>query len=734
MRRNERKRKSENERNIPKVLTLLTLAGVVGYVTAEYAWPEMQTANAQSSSLDGVQVEMVQTYAMPFLEVNAVKILAITMFDQLAKEEQGDGWYDRYYRTISQDPKFDFLDIKNSSKIMTHGQTTKILENILGEEFKLLANANDAEQGISLLDFYNAYKMALDVVGRSGELEIKRLDILQTTTKDNNLQAWTTQTSNGVYAYHGLILEPLIGNNLEVIASGNDIVGILEIRQGFSKESREFSDKILRVADNYIEFEKNGKYFLEEGTSVDTTNLSAGTTVSCTTENNQITAMSIINNLPTQDMRVVITEDGKGEYFHKNIQITSKESVQITYNNQIISYAAGEIIDIDSLKLYSGEKIVIHPSYNSTYKINSITRRGINPEYVGSLEIYKEEEGYLLINEVDLENYVARVINSEMPTYFGVEACKVQAICARSFAIQEGSTAKYLKYGANVDDTTNSQVYNNLAVDEIAKEATRATAGMVLTFNGRLVKANFYSTSGGHSANYGEVWASEIFPTATPSYLTAVTQYWDAGKIYDLRDEEDAEEFFKLSADDISSYDDHAAWFRWETEFDAEELSEAINNALQNLTASQKEKVTFLNRNKKQDALIDDIGKILDIEVLNRGEGGNLISMLITAENESIEVETENLIRTILSPKEVSVKRADDQEIRDLALLPSAFCTFDIEYEDGAIKSLNIYGGGSGHGVGMSQEGVRGMVNRGYTYDEILKHYYQGIEIGSIEE
>jgi stage II sporulation protein D len=39
---------------------------------------------------------------------------------------------------------------------------------------------------------------------------------------------------------------------------------------------------------------------------------------------------------------------------------------------------------------------------------------------------------------------------------------------------------------------------------------------------------------------------------------------------------------------------------------------------------------------------------------------------------------------------------------------------------------------GFGHGVGMSQYGAEGMAEEGYQYDEILKHYYIGIEIKAL--
>ncbi|OON96734.1 MAG: hypothetical protein ATN31_09310 [Candidatus Epulonipiscioides saccharophilum] len=558
-------------------------------------------------------IEIVRTYTMPFLECNAVKILALTLFNELAPEKYGDNWYDIYYRTLEQDPRFDFFTIENSSKIMTHGQTALLIENILGDKFNLVITEDAEKLNISLIEFYNAYQMVLDKIGRSYELSIERIDILKTTGKENGLQAWTTQTSKGIYGYHGLILEPLIGSNLEVIVKGKDIVGILEIRKGVIEDERQFEDRVLKITGDYIEFEQSGKVFLDEDTSIDLGNLCSGAKVSCVTKNNRLEKLAVINSFPLKNIRVVISKDGQQEYYHDKVQITAKSNTQVTYNNQIIDYLPNQVIDLDALNLYVGEKVVLGKLYNDTYKIHSITRKGINPTYVGSIEIYKEEEGYVIVNEVDLENYVARVINSEMPSYFGVEACKVQAICARSYAIREGSDSEFLGYGANVDDTAKSQVYNNIEVNEIAKEATRQTKDQVLIYENSIVSANFYSTSSGNTANFGEVWAQEIFPTQTPEYLASTIQYWDAGKIYNMKDEEDAYEFFNLSKDEISAFDDHAVWFRWTAKFVAEELSKTINNALKNLSESQKKHVKFINEEKEEHKLVYDIGDVWDM-------------------------------------------------------------------------------------------------------------------------
>ena len=56
------------------------------------------------------------------------------------------------------------------------------------------------------------------------------------------------------------------------------------------------------------------------------------------------------------------------------------------------------------------------------------------PVYPGHMEITKEPEGLLLLNEVDLEEYLKRVVPSEMPQSYALEALKAQAVCARTYA------------------------------------------------------------------------------------------------------------------------------------------------------------------------------------------------------------------------------------------------------------------------------------------------------------
>lgn len=86
---------------------------------------------------------------------------------------------------------------------------------------------------------------------------------------------------------------------------------------------------------------------------------------------------------------------------------------------------------------------------------------------------------------------------SEMPASYEMEALKVQAVCARSFAVNALNNPRFEDYGADVDDSTATQVYNNTSEDLRVNEAVDACAGQILTWEGVPVQTYFYSTSCG---------------------------------------------------------------------------------------------------------------------------------------------------------------------------------------------------------------------------------------------
>jgi stage II sporulation protein D len=107
--------------------------------------------------------------------------------------------------------------------------------------------------------------------------------------------------------------------------------------------------------------------------------------------------------------------------------------------------------------------------------------------------------GVLAINRVNLEEYVAGVVGSEMPLAFPDAALRAQAIASRTYALWRLKTrdpgAAY-----DVTDDTDSQVYRGLANETAkAREVTTATLGVILTHAGLIFPAYFHSTCGGRT-------------------------------------------------------------------------------------------------------------------------------------------------------------------------------------------------------------------------------------------
>lgn len=82
----------------------------------------------------------------------------------------------------------------------------------------------------------------------------------------------------------------------------------------------------------------------------------------------------------------------------------------------------------------------------------------------GELFVYPETKtGIWIVNEISMEEYLYGVVPGEMPESFEAEALKAQAVCARTYASRLVNEKKYEDFGADLDDTTDCQVYPSLA-------------------------------------------------------------------------------------------------------------------------------------------------------------------------------------------------------------------------------------------------------------------------------
>ena len=105
-----------------------------------------------------------------------------------------------------------------------------------------------------------------------------------------------------------------------------------------------------------------------------------------------------------------------------------------------------------------------------------------------------------MINELSVEDYLKAVVPSEMPSSYGMEALKAQAVCARTYAYKQMEDARLKEYGADVDDSVNFQVYRNLSPTEPTDQAVESTRGEILCQNGEPIEAYYFSTSSGRTS------------------------------------------------------------------------------------------------------------------------------------------------------------------------------------------------------------------------------------------
>lgn len=532
----------------------------------------------------------------------------------------------------------------------------------------------------------------------------------------------------------------------------------VKINQGsvlnLQPKTDKLNGRLLRADSAYIELAEYGKMSITDDIKVYSNlydklewksikNIVSGTDIAeYILKDGKICAAIINKDFTPETIRIALRDSDFKNLTHKVVKLTSTTDYTLFYGNQTKHLKKGESFEITDEIFESTDRIYIKPnSTEGRIELQSITRNKSNPKYRGIIEVAKQNDEFIIVNEVSFEEYLYAVVPSEMPTNYGLEAAKAQAITARSYAFNQIFSNKYYKYGANVDDSTQSQVYNNIPENDNSIKAVNDTKGQVLTYKDAVISANFFSTASGSTANSGDVWmntSTNKFPADTPIYLSSVKQYTDSD-FGDLSQEENASKFYKNM--NIDSYDSEFSWFRWYVTMTADEIANSINSSLKQRYNENKFAIkTLVDDNVYRSRDISTIGKLKDIQVLKRGEGGNIMELLIVGTDATIKVLTEYNIRVLLKPAKssenannITLYRKDGSKLVNYSLLPSAFFTFDKNIdENGNLKSVTFYGGGNGHGVGMSQNGAKVMADKGFDCNQILTYYYKDTEIKSL--
>lgn len=421
-------------------------------------------------------------------------------------------------------------------------------------------------------------------------------------------------------------------------------------------------------------------------------------------------------------IRVALNTTDYTGLYHQEIRIVPDTDVTMVTGEGQTLCPAGEEITFLPEYLDMGERIRLVPvDEKGRQTVETIRRSQGSPSYGGTLEINRREEGLLLVNELGLEAYLCAVVPSEMPASYEEEALKAQAVCARSYAYQQIRQGRYQAYGAHVDDSVSCQVYNNVSAQETTTWAVQETAGEVACYDGEVITAYYFSTSGGTTAG-GEVWGGD--GSDTP-YLAAK----------DIVDE------------DGNAYEAEEPWYHWETENHGKAYLTGVEERVGRLMKNSPELVqvrakdgSYVPLSDCQDANLrkkiqaGTPGKITGIREGERLAGGVLGSLLVDGEALSVKILTEYAIRQVLGDSSLTLKLADGSSRACGSLLPSAFLSLTADIGTPGSGKIVITGGGYGHGVGMSQNGANCMAKAGKNYREILGFFYTDITIEAAED
>ncbi len=423
------------------------------------------------------------------------------------------------------------------------------------------------------------------------------------------------------------------------------------------------SGKVLSVSDEYIEITGYGKVFVDNNfVRYNLTDYSADRDVNnivigydlqdFIVAGGKICGAFLSKGFSPGNIRVLLKTTGYADIFHNKVSVTSDNGYKVCFDEKEIHVDAGNISEFDiSDSKFDNGRIEIKPdTADGKIKVTNISRSQGNPEYYGIIELSLWDEGIVIINETDIEQYLKTVVPSEMPVSFGVEALKVQAVCARSYAYKHLTNVGYALYGAHVDDSTQFQVYNNNLEFDASNQAILATKGEMLRYGDDVVQAYYYSTSCGSGTDV-TLWGSS--KESYPYYESR--DIGSSERNINYMDEESFASFIKQKYD--SDYDSTCNYYRWKMTVSDKDLSSSF------------------------DSKISDVGIIQNIYVRKRVSGGAAVSVVVEGDKNTVTLDSESLIRQAFGNAAVTLET--NGGTGSTPYLPSTGCIVENQEKDG---------------------------------------------------
>lgn len=362
--------------------------------------------------------------------------------------------------------------------------------------------------------------------------------------------------------------------------------------------------------------------------------------------------------------------------------------------------------------------------HDVTIGVNFHWERKEDQKFAGALKIIVDKGQLTAINVVGVEDYLLSVISSEMSATASEEFLKAHAVISRSWVMAQIASShspnaakvpegvynvptlishldavsnhpssgadglhEYVRWYDHQDHRRfdvcaddHCQRYQGLTrvTGGTVRKVIDETWGQVLTYKGELCDARFSKCCGGVMESFSTCWEDKEMPYLQP--LHDSPEHDPEGECFCNTTDKD------ILGQVLNNYDRETVdFYRWTQVYDKKELSALIERR-----SGVK------------------IGEIKSITPLERGASGRIMKLEIVGSESTLIVGKELEIRRILSESHLKTS------------------AFEVRMEG---DEVTLEGRGWGHGVGLCQIGAAVMASKGYTYREILQHYYPNTEL-----
>mgnify|MGYP000360340833 FL=1 len=354
-------------------------------------------------------------------------------------------------------------------------------------------------------------------------------------------------------------------------------------------------------------------------------------------------------------------------------------------------------------------------------------------QYRGCLRFAVNGTVMTAVNVVDLEEYLYGVIPAEMPASYGEEALKAQTLAARTYAMTKLNAHK--SSGYELCDTINCQVYKGYSGENSKTNAiVDETEGEIICYNGTPIEAVFSASTGGYTENSENVWNSVV------PYLRAVPEVGEYGnntwtKTLTLSQ---LDSLLSAKGENIGSAQDIVIT-KISTGGRVQEMKivgtsgsvtltkENIRTYFSGACGSLPSKMFTIN-GKGGDP--SSGSRSVQRQATKSSSTGSLTS---SAAANGITAKTEGTLSAMngknLKLDGLSVSDDTNSNQNTPVISTGDYQIYDVNISTVGNGTFVFEGSGNGHGVGLSQNGAQDMAQQGYSYEEIIKHYYTGVTI-----